>query len=156
MKGEGSSVSVAVDMKNLQPATSDAAALDTMASVHGPFYSRKNKARSRAMGGGITKFFLLLLSYYASNTFVVTTNKQLISLMDFRFPVLLTCLHMTTTLLLSYLFIDVLALFNKQGVSKVQKQKIRFLALVFAVSLMCGNWSLKFIHVSFMQVCMGK
>ena len=94
-----------------------------------------------------------MLSYYASNIFVVTTNKQLISLMDFHFPVLLTCIHMVTTLILSYVFLDVLVIFKKQDIaSKAQRQKITFLALIFAVSLMCGNWSLKFIHVSFMQV----
>ena len=94
-----------------------------------------------------------MLLYYFSNSFVVLTNKQLISMMGFKFPIFLTCMHMTATVFLSYLMLDVWEVFQKQAVSsKKQRTNITLLAVMFAVSLLCGNWSLKYIHVSFMQV----
>ena len=74
-------------------------------------------------------------------------------MMGFKFPIFLTCMHMTATVFLSYLMLDVWEVFQKQAVSsKKQRTNITLLAVMFAVSLLCGNWSLKYIHVSFMQV----
>merc|ERR1711977_445345 len=99
------------------------------------------------------KFVWFVLLYYFSNSFVVLTNKQLISMMGFKFPIFLTCMHMTATVFLSYLMLDVWEVFQKQAVSsKKQRTNITLLAVMFAVSLLCGNWSLKYIHVSFMQM----
>jgi hypothetical protein len=99
------------------------------------------------------KFVALVLVYYFSNSFVILTNKQLIGKMDFHFPIMLTALHMITTCCFSFLVLDVLQLFKKQNLTKTrQKQNIMFLALIFCVSIVCGNWSLRFIHVSFMEV----
>jgi drug/metabolite transporter (DMT)-like permease len=99
------------------------------------------------------KFVALVLVYYFSNSFVILTNKQLIGKMDFHFPIMLTALHMITTCCFSFLVLDVLQLFKKQNLTKTrQKQNIMFLALIFCVSIVCGNWSLRFIHVSFMEM----
>jgi len=114
--------------------------------------SKKSKSSNQKTREMI-KFVWFVLLYYFSNSFVVLTNKQLISMMGFKFPIFLTCMHMTATVFLSYLMLDVWEVFQKQAVSsKKQRTNITLLAVMFAVSLLCGNWSLKYIHVSFMQM----
>ena len=91
--------------------------------------------------------------YYFSNSFVIMTNKQLIAKMGFRFPMSLTCMHQATAMFFSFVVLDVLKVFKKQTIaSKKQRRKILFLAGIFSISIVCGNWSLEFIHVSFMEV----
>ena len=113
--------------------------------------TKGNNSRVKLREG--LKFAVLVLVYYFSNSFVILTNKQLISKMDFHFPIMLTALHMITACFFSFVVLDVLQLFKKQTLTKTsQKQKIMFLALIFCISIVCGNWSLRFIHVSFMEV----
>ena len=82
----------------------------------------------------------MVIVYYSSNSFVILTNKQLVSHMGFNFPITLTCMHMTTIVLFSSLIIDVLQAFEKQAVaSEKQRRSIRWLAIQFAVSLVHGD-----------------
>ena len=106
-----------------------------------------------ADGNRSSQFLGMVIVYYSSNSFVILTNKQLVSHMGFNFPITLTCMHMTTIVLFSSLIIDVLQAFEKQAVaSEKQRRSIRWLAIQFAVSLICGNWSLRFIDVSYMEM----
>ena len=115
---------------------------------------RANERRQKKERRGQTlKFLAYVVLYYFTNSFVVLTNKQLISLMNFHFPVFLTALHMASTVAFSHLMLDVLKVFPRQkAASPRQRNSIRLLALQFAVSLLCGNWSLKYIDVSYMQM----
>mmetsp|Transcript_9398 Transcript_9398/g.24133 ORF Transcript_9398/g.24133 Transcript_9398/m.24133 type:complete len:372 (+) Transcript_9398:96-1211(+) len=99
------------------------------------------------------KVAAMILSYYFANTFVVTTNKELISVMGFRFPMLLTCLHMSSSIVFSYIMIDVAGVFKKQQMtSSKQRRKVFYLAAMFAGTVLCGNASLQFLSVSFIQM----
>ncbi|UPQ99038.1 sugar phosphate transporter [Chloropicon primus] len=107
-------------------------------------------SKARRGGKDALKFLAIVVLYYWSNSFVIMTNKQLIGRMGFNFPIFLTSLHMATTVGFSYLMIDVLKVFQKQTVACArQRTNIRWLAIQFAVSLWCGNWSLEYIDVSY-------
>ena len=113
----------------------------------------KAPAQQDATGGETLRVVGLIVAYYVANSFVVMTNKLLMSSMDFRFPMLLTALHMVSSVCLSYVFIDVFGFFEKQALaSHTQRRKVGALALMFAGSVLCGNAALQFVSVSFSQI----
>ncbi|KAF3501113.1 hypothetical protein F2Q69_00045493 [Brassica cretica] len=100
------------------------------------------------------RFFTMgiVASWYSSNIGVLLLNKYLLSNYGFKYPIFLTMCHMTACSLLSYVAIAWLKMVPMQTIrSRVQFLKISALSLVFCVSVVFGNVSLRFLPVSFNQ-----
>ncbi|KAG2723837.1 hypothetical protein I3760_02G189300 [Carya illinoinensis] len=94
----------------------------------------------------------LVASWYSSNIGVLLLNKYLLSNYGFKYPIFLTMCHMTACSLLSYVAIAWMKIVPMQTIrSRVQFFKISALSLVFCVSVVFGNVSLRFLPVSFNQ-----
>ncbi|TKY47503.1 sugar phosphate/phosphate translocator [Spatholobus suberectus] len=103
---------------------------------------------------GSNRFFTvgLVASWYSSNIGVLLLNKYLLSNYGFKYPIFLTMCHMTACSLLSYVAIAWLKVVPLQTIrSRVQFFKISALSLVFCVSVVFGNISLRYLPVSFNQ-----
>ncbi|CAN1173857.1 Probable sugar phosphate/phosphate translocator At3g11320 [Linum perenne] len=94
----------------------------------------------------------LIAAWYTSNIGVLLLNKFLLSFFGFKFPIFLTMCHMTSCSLFSYFSIVWLKMVPLQTIrSRSQFLKISCLSLVFCVSVVFGNISLRFLPVSFTQ-----
>ncbi|TKY47110.1 sugar phosphate/phosphate translocator [Spatholobus suberectus] len=94
----------------------------------------------------------LISFWYASNIGVLLLNKYLLSNHGFRFPIFLTLCHMMACSILSYVAIAWLKMVPMQTVrSRVQFVKISSLGLIFCLSVVGGNISLRYLPVSFNQ-----
>ncbi|RDX78547.1 putative sugar phosphate/phosphate translocator, partial [Mucuna pruriens] len=103
---------------------------------------------------GSNRFFTLGLvaAWYSSNIGVLLLNKYLLSNYGFKYPIFLTMCHMTACSLLSYVAIAWMKVVPLQTIrSRVQFFKISALSLVFCVSVVFGNISLRYLPVSFNQ-----
>lgn len=91
-------------------------------------------------------------SWYGSNIGVLLLNKYLLTNYGFKYPIFLTLCHMTACSLLSYVAIAFMKVVPMQSVrSKIQLAKIAGLSVVFCLSVVCGNVSLRYLPVSFNQ-----
>ncbi|KAG4923697.1 hypothetical protein JHK87_049237 [Glycine soja] len=94
----------------------------------------------------------LISFWYASNIGVLLLNKYLLSSHGFRYPIFLTLCHMMACSILSYVAIAWLKMVPMQTVrSRVQFVKISSLGLIFCLSVVGGNISLRYLPVSFNQ-----
>ncbi|RDY09233.1 putative sugar phosphate/phosphate translocator, partial [Mucuna pruriens] len=94
----------------------------------------------------------LISFWYASNIGVLLLNKYLLSNHGFRYPIFLTMCHMMACSILSYIAIAWFKVVPMQTVrSRVQFVKISLLGLVFCLSVVGGNISLRYLPVSFNQ-----
>ena len=94
----------------------------------------------------------LVSFWYSSNIGVLLLNKYLLSNHGFRYPIFLTLCHMMACSILSYVAIAWLKVVPMQTVrSKVQFIKISSLGLIFCLSVVGGNISLRYLPVSFNQ-----
>ncbi|XP_020224867.1 probable sugar phosphate/phosphate translocator At3g11320 [Cajanus cajan] len=94
----------------------------------------------------------LISFWYASNIGVLLLNKYLLSNHGFRYPIFLTLCHMMACSILSYVAIAWLKMVPMQTVrSRVQFLKISSLGLIFCLSVVGGNISLRYLPVSFNQ-----
>ncbi|ESW35494.1 hypothetical protein PHAVU_001G239500 [Phaseolus vulgaris] len=103
---------------------------------------------------GSNRFFTigLVAAWYSSNIGVLLLNKYLLSNYGFKYPIFLTMCHMTACSLLSYVAIAWMKVVPLQTIrSRVQFFKISALSLVFCVSVVFGNISLRYLPVSFNQ-----
>ncbi|RZB50424.1 putative sugar phosphate/phosphate translocator isoform B [Glycine soja] len=106
------------------------------------------------MKGSNNRFFTVALvaAWYSSNIGVLLLNKYLLSNYGFKYPIFLTMCHMTACSLLSYVAIAWMKVVPLQSIrSRVQFFKISALSLVFCVSVVFGNISLRYLPVSFNQ-----
>ncbi|XP_054818397.1 probable sugar phosphate/phosphate translocator At3g11320 isoform X3 [Prosopis cineraria] len=96
--------------------------------------------------------FGLITCWYSSNIGVLLLNKFLLSNYGFRYPIFLTLCHMMACSILSYVAISWLKIAPLQTVrSRVQFVKISSLGLIFCLSVVGGNISLRYLPVSFNQ-----
>ncbi|KAL3533731.1 hypothetical protein ACH5RR_007252 [Cinchona calisaya] len=94
----------------------------------------------------------LISLWYSSNIGVLLLNKFLLSNYGFAFPVFLTMCHMSACAILSYVSIVFLKIVPLQRIKSMsQFLRIATLSIVFCVSVVGGNISLKFLPVSFNQ-----
>ncbi|KAK4275218.1 hypothetical protein QN277_018342 [Acacia crassicarpa] len=94
----------------------------------------------------------LIACWYSSNIGVLLLNKYLLSNYGFRYPIFLTLCHMMACSVLSYVAISWLKVAPLQTVrSRVQFVKISSLGLIFCLSVVGGNISLRYLPVSFNQ-----
>jgi len=100
----------------------------------------------------VDKFAVCMIaSWYISNIGVLLLNKYLLSLWGFKYPIFLTMLHMLSCLILSVV-IRLTGLVPRQHIrSRRHLFKVFVLSIVFVVSVVGGNISLRFIPVSFNQ-----
>ncbi|XP_050203389.1 probable sugar phosphate/phosphate translocator At3g11320 [Mercurialis annua] len=102
----------------------------------------------------MSRFFTvgLITAWYSSNIGVILLNKYLLSNYGFRYPIFLTLCHMMACSLFGYISICWLKIVPLQTIkSKVQLLKISGLGIIFCLSVVTGNVSLKYLPVSFNQ-----
>ncbi|GMJ00800.1 UDP-uronic acid transporter 3 [Hibiscus trionum] len=94
----------------------------------------------------------LIAAWYSSNIGVLLLNKFLLSNYGFKYPIFLTLCHMLACSLLSYIAIEWLKIAPLQRVrSWLQMLKISALGIIFCLSVVGGNISLRYLPVSFNQ-----
>ncbi|KAG6600019.1 putative sugar phosphate/phosphate translocator, partial [Cucurbita argyrosperma subsp. sororia] len=82
----------------------------------------------------------------------IETDSRNESNYGFKYPIFLTMCHMTACSLLSYVAIAWLKMVPMQTIrSRIQFMKISALSLVFCISVVFGNISLRYLPVSFNQ-----
>lgn len=96
---------------------------------------------------------LVVFAWFCSNIGLLLMNKFLLSNYGFKQPVFLTLCHMLACVILSTAFSTTQYVPKKSIQSSKQLIKVSLLAAVFAMSVVLGNVSLRFIPVSFSQVC---
>ena len=96
---------------------------------------------------------IIVLAWFCSNIGLLLMNKYLLSNYGFKQPVFLTLCHMLACVILSTAFSTTRHVPRKNIQSRRQLMKISVLAIVFAMTVVLGNISLRFIPVSFSQVC---
>jgi len=96
---------------------------------------------------------LVVFAWFCSNIGLLLMNKFLLSNYGFKQPVFLTLCHMLACVILSTAFSTTQYVPKKSIQSSKQLMKVSLLAAVFAMSVVLGNVSLRFIPVSFSQVC---
>ncbi len=96
---------------------------------------------------------LVVFAWFCSNIGLLLMNKFLLSNYGFKQPVFLTLCHMLACVILSTAFSSTQYVPKKSIQSSKQLIKVSLLAAVFAMSVVLGNVSLRFIPVSFSQVC---
>jgi hypothetical protein len=89
---------------------------------------------------------------YGSNIGVLLLNKYLLSIFGFKCPVFLTLCHMLACSCMSYAVAASRCVPLQAVKSRRQFYKISLLALIFCLTVVLGNVSLRFIPVSFNQV----
>lgn len=94
---------------------------------------------------------LVIMSWYGSNIGVLLLNKYLLSIFGFRCPVFLTLCHMLACSFMSYCVAASRLVTLQPVTSRRQFYKISLLALVFCLTVVLGNVSLRYIPVSFNQ-----
>lgn len=100
--------------------------------------------------GGVTATSSIVV-WYVCNIGVLLLNKYLLSSYGFKYPVFLTFCHMMACSAASYA-VAASGLVPLHAVrSRAQLAKVTVLALVFCVTVVLGNVSLRFIPVSFSQ-----
>ena len=95
---------------------------------------------------------IVVFAWFVSNIALLLMNKYLLSNYGFKQPVFLTLCHMLACVVLSTAFSTTSYVPRKSIQSSKQLMKISVLAVVFAMSVVLGNISLRFIPVSFSQV----
>ena len=95
---------------------------------------------------------LVVFAWFCSNIGLLLMNKFLLSNYGFKQPVFLTLCHMLACVILSTAFSATQYVPKKSVQSSKQLMKVALLAAVFAMSVVLGNVSLRFIPVSFSQV----
>jgi drug/metabolite transporter (DMT)-like permease len=94
----------------------------------------------------------LVSSWYTSNIGVLVLNKYLLSNYGFKYPIFLTMCHMIACSLLSYIAIVWMKLVPLQTPkSRSQFMKISALSIIFCMSVVSGNVSLRYLPLSFTQ-----
>lgn len=94
---------------------------------------------------------VVIACWYAANIGVLLLNKYILSVYGFRFPVFMTLCHMCMCSVLSATAREI-DLVPKQYIrSRKQFAKVAILAVTFALSVLGGNVSLRYIPVSFNQ-----
>lgn len=94
----------------------------------------------------------LVTSWYSSNIGVILLNKYLLGNYGFKYPIFLTLCHMMACSMFSYVAISWLKVVPLQTIrSRVQFLKISALGVIFCLSVVTGNISLKYLPVSFNQ-----
>eukprot|EP00892_Ulva_mutabilis_P011373 jgi/Ulvmu1/8608/UM046_0006.1 len=93
----------------------------------------------------------IVIGWYLSNIGVILLNKFLLSYYGFKFPVLLTLLHMIACSVLTV----TTALLNLVPYQRIkswnQFWKVTVLSVAFTIAIILGNASLRYIPVSFNQ-----
>lgn len=95
---------------------------------------------------------VVILSWYASNISVLLLNKWLLSSTSFRQPVFLTLCQMIVCVALGFCFSQAKLLPVRPLRSKSQFGRVALLSLLFCVTVVLGNLSLKYIAISFNQM----
>ena len=93
---------------------------------------------------------LSVAAWYSSGVFLSITNKHLMLYHGFKFPIALTFVHMVMCALLSNVAVVQCRLVEREALrSRDHFRRVCVLAAVFAGTVLMGNWSLKYVHVSF-------
>ena len=98
---------------------------------------------------------VVVFAWFCSNIGLLLMNKYLLSNYGFKQPVFLTFCHMLACVILSTAFSTSKHVPRKSIQSNKQLLKVSLLAIVFAMSVVLGNVSLRFIPVSFSQVLLS-
>uniref|UniRef100_A0A7S3QMB6 Sugar phosphate transporter domain-containing protein n=1 Tax=Dunaliella tertiolecta TaxID=3047 RepID=A0A7S3QMB6_DUNTE len=93
----------------------------------------------------------VIIIWYATNILVLLGNKFLLSNTGFRQPVFLTLCHMTACMFLGIIISASGWIPVKPLKSRMQLVKVSILAVIFCSTIVLGNASLKYLHVSFTQ-----
>mmetsp|Transcript_26790 Transcript_26790/g.68228 ORF Transcript_26790/g.68228 Transcript_26790/m.68228 type:complete len:345 (+) Transcript_26790:130-1164(+) len=113
------------------------------------------EAKAKATPGfsSWTATLAVIALWYAANISTIISNRWLLSSgPGFRQPVFLTLCHMSACVVMGFVASHIhpsLAL--KPVRSKQQFYKVCFLAVIFCATIVLGNASLKYLHVSFNQ-----
>ena len=105
----------------------------------------------RDMARDASRGALIVTAWYAANIGVLLLNKYILSVYGFKFPVFMTLCHMCMCSVLSATARE-FKIVPKQFIrTRRHYGKVAVLAMTFALSVLGGNVSLRYIPVSFNQ-----
>ena len=89
-------------------------------------------------------------SWFVLNMIIANLNKWIFHRYSFRYPALLTDLHMLASFVLGRVAL-VFFMSPRPPLSRATQRSVALLSLVFVVSVGSGNAALRYIHISFAQ-----
>lgn len=93
-----------------------------------------------------------LAVWFCFNSLTLILNKYLFSVVDFHYPLTLTAVHMVTCFFLAFLIIKVFKWVPYQPLTRQELlTKILPLSIIFCANIVFGNFSIRWIPISFMQ-----
>ncbi|KAK7301355.1 hypothetical protein RJT34_12218 [Clitoria ternatea] len=100
----------------------------------------------------VFRSLLAILQWWAFNVTVIIINKWIFQKLDFKFPLLVSCIHFICSAIGGYVAIKVLKIKPLIHVDPEDRWKRIFpMSFVFCINIVLGNVSLRYIPVSFMQ-----
>ncbi|XP_041754083.1 solute carrier family 35 member E4-like [Coregonus clupeaformis] len=99
-----------------------------------------------------------VIVWLVTGTTISSLNKWIFAVYNFRYPLLLSALHMLTAIVVDYGLIKLRMLQHKGGVDKQKdlttsaKCKVFLLSLTFCASIAFGNVGLNYVQLSFAQM----
>ncbi|XP_047323931.1 UDP-galactose transporter 1-like isoform X2 [Impatiens glandulifera] len=95
---------------------------------------------------------LAILQWWGFNVTVIIMNKWIFQILDFKFPLTVSCIHFICSSAGAYLVIKILKLKPLIVVEPEDRWRRIFpMSFVFCINIVLGNVSLRYIPVSFMQ-----
>ena len=91
-----------------------------------------------------------IVAWFVLNMTIANLNKWIFHRYSFRYPALLTDLHMLASFVLGRIALSFF-MGSKAAPSRSTRRSVALLSLVFVVSVASGNAALRYIHISFAQ-----
>ncbi|KAL3504160.1 hypothetical protein ACH5RR_034001 [Cinchona calisaya] len=101
---------------------------------------------------GVIRSILAIIQWWGFNVTVIIMNKWIFQILDFKFPLTVSCVHFICSAIGAYLVIKVLKVKPLIVVDPEDRWRRIFpMSFVFCINIVLGNVSLRYIPVSFMQ-----
>ncbi|CAB1332842.1 unnamed protein product [Coregonus sp. 'balchen'] len=108
--------------------------------------------------GEMLRLLSAVIVWLVTGTTISSLNKWIFAVYNFRYPLLLSALHMLTAIVVDFWLIKLRMLQHKGGVDKHKdltnsaKWKVFLLSLTFCASIAFGNVGLNYVQLSFAQM----
>lgn len=130
-----------------------------MISTDGPSTKReetRDTGKTKREAAEMLHLTFAVLVWLVTGTTISSLNKWIFAVYDFRFPLLLSALHMLTAIVVDYGLIKCKVIrhrgIGEQDLSTNAKCKVFLLSLTFCASIAFGNVGLNYVQLSFAQM----
>ena len=129
--------------------TPGAGSSDGSSEKHDPEDKQRGRRLLLQPGRTLTRL-ACIASWFVLNMIIANLNKWVFHRYSFKYPALLTDLHMLASFVLGRVALSCF-MSPRPSPSRATQRSVALLSLVFVVSVASGNAALRYIHISFAQ-----